>query len=105
MKTLAEQRLLAYIERLERINDEKAELGDQAREVMAEAKADGFNPSMIRNMIKLRKLEPNERDELEDLRALYKASLGLGGDAGGRSLSLAPASKHNPTAPGSDKVH
>src|SRR3546814_19461203 len=57
--------LRAFIERIERLEEEKATLAADIREVFAEAKSSGFDPKIIRQVIKLRKMEPNDRQEQE----------------------------------------
>ncbi len=76
---IAAQRLRAFIERIERLEEEKAALAADIREVYAEAKGDGFDAKTMRQVVRLRKLESAERQEQEALLDLYKAALGLGG--------------------------
>ncbi len=76
---IAAQRLRAFIERIERLEEEKAALAADIREVYAEAKGDGFDAKTMRQVVRLRKLESAERQEQQALLDLYKAALGLGG--------------------------
>jgi uncharacterized protein (UPF0335 family) len=76
---IAAKRLRAFIERVERLEEEKAALAADIREVYAEAKGDGFDAKTMRQVVRLRKLESAERQEQEALLDLYKAALGLGG--------------------------
>ncbi len=76
--SIAAKRLRSFIERIERLEDEKAALADDIREVYAEAKGDGFDAKTMRQVVRLRKLESAERAEQEALLDLYKAALGLG---------------------------
>ncbi len=76
---IAAQRLRAFIERIERLEEEKAALAADIREVYAEAKGDGFDAKTMRQIVKLRKLDSAERQEQQGLLDLYKAALGLGG--------------------------
>lgn len=55
--------LKSFIERIERLEEEKAELGDQIRDVFAEAKGSGFDIKIIRQVLKIRKMETQERLE------------------------------------------
>ncbi len=76
---IAAQRLRAFIERIERLEEEKAALAADIREVYAEARGDGFDAKTMRQVVRLRKLESAERQEQQALLDLYKAALGLGG--------------------------
>ena len=76
---IAAQRLRSFIERVERLEEEKAELAADIREVYAEAKGDGFDVKTMRQIVRLRKLDSSDRAEQEALLDLYKAALGLGG--------------------------
>lgn len=69
--------LRQYIERVEKLEDEKASLGADIRDVYAEAKANGFYPKIMRQVIKLRRMDKNEVDEQEAMLDLYKAALGM----------------------------
>ena len=77
--SIAAKRLRAFIERIERLEEEKAALAADVREVYAEAKGDGFDAKTMRQIVKLRKLDSADRAEQEALLDLYKAALGLGG--------------------------
>ncbi len=76
---IAAKRLRAFIERIERLEEEKAALAADIREVYAEAKGDGFDAKTMRQIVRLRKLDSADRAEQEALLDLYKAALGLGG--------------------------
>ncbi len=76
---IAAQRLRAFIERIERLEEEKAALSADIREVYAEARGDGFDAKTMRQVVRLRKLESAERQEQQALLDLYKSALGLGG--------------------------
>lgn len=69
--------LKSFIERIERLEEEKAEVAAQVREVYAEAKGTGFDAKIIRQVIRVRKLETQERQEQEELLDLYMAALGM----------------------------
>jgi uncharacterized protein (UPF0335 family) len=77
---IAAGQLRSIIERIERLEEEKAGLAGDIREIYAEAKGTGFEPKIIRQVIKLRKLERSERQEQEALLDLYLHAL-EGGDA------------------------
>ncbi len=76
---IAAQRLRSFIERVERLEEEKAALAADIREVYAEAKGDGFDVKTMRQIVRLRKLDSSDRAEQEALLDLYKAALGLSG--------------------------
>ena len=72
---IAAAKLKSFIERIERIETEKAELGADIREVYAEAKGNGFDTKIMRQVIKLRKMEPADRNEQDELLDLYRRAL------------------------------
>ncbi len=74
---VAGQRLTSFIERVERLNEEKAALMEDIKEVYAEAKGVGFDVKTIRQLIALRKMDGEKRREAEQLLDLYKAAVGL----------------------------
>ncbi len=74
---IASDRLKSFIERIERLESEKAALMGDIREVYAEAKGNGFDAKIMRQVIKLRKLEPADRQEQEHLLDLYSKAVGL----------------------------
>jgi len=71
------ERLRSLIERIERLEEEKKALSDDIREVYAEANADGFDAKTMRQVIRLRKLETNDRQEQEALLQTYLSALGM----------------------------
>ena len=74
---VAGDQLRSYIERIEKLEEEKAALAVDVREVFAEAKANGFETKTMRQVIKLRKMDHSERDEAEHMLDLYKRALGM----------------------------
>ncbi len=74
---IAAERLRSFIERIERLEEEKAALAGDIREVYAEAKATGFDLRTIRQVVRLRKLDRDARHEQEHLLDLYKRAVGL----------------------------
>jgi uncharacterized protein (UPF0335 family) len=72
-------RLRSFIERIERLEEEKAALAADIREVYAEAKSTGFDVKTMRQVIRLRKLDRDDREAQEHLLDLYKQALGLEG--------------------------
>lgn len=69
--------LKSFIERIERLEEEKLEVSEQIREVFAEAKGSGFDVKIIRQVLKIRKMETQERQEQEELLDLYLSALGM----------------------------
>jgi uncharacterized protein (UPF0335 family) len=76
---IAAKRLRSFIERIERLEEEKAALAADIREVYAEAKGDGFDVKTMRQIVRLRSMESSDRAEQEALLDLYKTALGLSG--------------------------
>ena len=74
---IAPAKLKSFIERIERLEGEKAELAEDIREVYAEAKGEGFDTKIMRQVIRLRKLEIHERREQEELLDTYRKALGM----------------------------
>jgi len=81
--------LKSFIERIERLEEEKAEIGEQIREVLAEAKGSGFDIKIIRQILKIRKLETQERLEQEELLDLYLTALGMNSQSSPEDFSEA----------------
>ncbi|MBM3490529.1 MAG: DUF2312 domain-containing protein [Alphaproteobacteria bacterium] len=71
------EQLKQYIERIERLEEEKRALSGDVREVYAEAKGNGFEPKIMRQVIKLRRLDKAEKDEQEALLETYLHALGM----------------------------
>ncbi|RDD63030.1 DUF2312 domain-containing protein [Ferruginivarius sediminum] len=72
---IAADQLKQYIERIERLEEEKQALTADVREVYAEAKANGFDTKIMRQVVKLRKMDRDDRSEQEHLLELYKRAL------------------------------
>lgn len=77
MPTDTDDRLRLLIERIERLEEEKKGITDDIRDVYAEAKATGFDPKIMRQIVRLRKLRPDHRREMEELIDTYKSALGI----------------------------
>ena len=71
--------LRPFIDRLERLDQEKKDLAEQSKEVMAEAKGRGYDTKVIRKVIALRKREPDDIAEEEAVLEMYKEALGMQG--------------------------
>jgi uncharacterized protein (UPF0335 family) len=71
------KRLKAFIERIERLEEEKKGLADDIKYIYAEAKGTGFDTKTMRMIIRLRKMDAQKREEQDQLLELYKAAIGL----------------------------
>ena len=76
-KAFAKDQLKSVIERVERLEEEKAALAADIREVYSEAKANGFDTKIIRQVVRLRKLDRADRQEQEAILDLYLSALGM----------------------------
>ena len=74
---IAADRLRSFVERIEKLEEERAAIGADIREVFSEAKGTGFDVKTLRQVIKLRKMEPADRQEQEALLELYARALNL----------------------------
>jgi uncharacterized protein (UPF0335 family) len=74
---IAADMLRSFIERIERLEEEKKGLADDIREIYAEAKGNGFDPKVMRQIVKIRKMEEHDRKEQEALLDLYSHALGI----------------------------
>jgi uncharacterized protein (UPF0335 family) len=74
---IAGAQLKSFIERIERLEDEKRALGEDIKEVYAEARGSGFDPKIMRQLIKIRRMDKDDHDEQEILLDLYKRALGM----------------------------
>ena len=72
---IAAERLRSFIDRIERLEEEKAALAADIRAVFGEAKASGFDTKVMRQVLKLRKLDKADRQEQEHLLDLYMRAL------------------------------
>ncbi|BBE73912.1 DUF2312 domain-containing protein [Oharaeibacter diazotrophicus] len=74
---VAAEELKQFVERIERLEEEKKAIADDVRDVYAEAKGRGFDIKAIRAIVRLRAKEPHEREEEEAILELYKSALGM----------------------------
>jgi uncharacterized protein (UPF0335 family) len=72
-----DDRLRLLIERIERLEEEKKGIADDIRDVYAEAKAVGYDPKIMRQIVRLRKMKPDDRSEQDMLLETYKNALGM----------------------------
>ena len=76
--TVAADQLRLFIERIERLEEEKKGMADDIRDVYAEAKASGYDAKTMRKVVALRKMESHVRQEADALLETYRVALGLG---------------------------
>lgn len=78
MAEATDDRLRLLIERVERLEEEKKGIADDIRDVYAESKAVGYDPKIMRQVVRLRKMKPDDRSEQETLLETYMTALGMG---------------------------
>ena len=78
MANATDDRLRLLIERVERLEEEKKGIADDIRDVYAEAKATGYDAKIMRMIVRLRKMRPDDRAEQDAILDTYTAALGLG---------------------------
>ena len=76
-ESVAQDQLRAFIERIERMEEEKKAISDDIKEIYAEAKGNGFDTKVLRQIVRIRKQDASERMEQEALLDLYMAALGM----------------------------
>ncbi len=76
-QTVAAGQLRAFIERVERLEEDKQAIADDIKEVYAEMKGTGFDIKAVRSIVRLRKKDQSERQEEEAMIDLYKSALGM----------------------------
>jgi len=72
-----DDRLRLLIERIERLEGEKKDIADDVKDVYLEAKAVGYDPKIMRKIVTLRKMKPDDRAEMDAILETYKIALGL----------------------------
>ncbi|HIQ17240.1 MAG TPA: DUF2312 domain-containing protein [Novosphingobium capsulatum] len=77
MAEATDNRLLLLIQRIERLGEERKGIGDDIRDVYNEAKAAGYDPKIMRRIVRLRKMKPDDRREAEALLSTYADALGM----------------------------
>ena len=75
----AKDQLKAFVERIERLEEEKKATSDDIRDVYAEAKGTGFDTKALRTIVRLRKLDMDERREQQEVLDTYLHALGMAG--------------------------
>jgi len=84
---IAGERLRSFIERIERLEEERRTLAADIKEVYAEAKGTGFDAKIMRQIIRIRRMDKDDLDEQETLLDIYKRALGMLPDAGSESAA------------------
>ena len=74
---VAGENLRLLIERIERLEEEKKGIGDDIKDVYLEGKATGYDTKIMREIIRLRKMQPHDRQEMEAILQTYLAALGM----------------------------
>jgi uncharacterized protein (UPF0335 family) len=80
VEDVAQDQLRSFVERIERLEEEKKTIGDDIKDVYAEAKGNGFDTKVLRKVISLRKQDANERAEQDAILDLYLQALGMMAD-------------------------
>lgn len=75
--TVSNDQLRLFMERIERLDEEKKGISDDIRDVFSEAKSQGYDTKIMRQILKLRKMTSDDRAEMEALLDVYKSALGL----------------------------
>ncbi len=70
-------RLRSFVDRIERLEEEKQALAADIREVYSEAKGAGFDVKVMRQLIRLRKLDKDDRTQMEEILSVYERALGM----------------------------
>jgi len=73
----ADDRLRLLVERIERLEEEKKGIGDDIKDIYGEARATGYDAKTIRQIVRLRKMKPDDRREMEAVLETYKAAMGM----------------------------
>ncbi|MBJ7440537.1 MAG: DUF2312 domain-containing protein [Sphingopyxis sp.] len=76
-ENVAADQLRLLIERIERLEEEKKGIGDDIKDVYLEGKATGYDPKIMRQIVRLRKMQPHDRREMEAILQTYLAALGM----------------------------
>ena len=75
--SISSEQLKSFVEQIESLEEEKSKVGDSIKDIYAVAKGTGFDIKVIRQLIRVRKLEKQERLEQEELLELYMKALGM----------------------------
>ena len=75
--TPSDEQLRLFIERIERLEEEKKGIVDDIRDVYLESKSQGYDPKIMRQIVRLRKMPVHDRREMEAILDVYKSALGI----------------------------
>lgn len=75
--TVSDEQLRLFVERIERLLEEKKGIQDDIRDVYLEAKSQGYDPKIMRQIVKLRSMPVHDRKEMEAILDVYKSALGI----------------------------
>jgi uncharacterized protein (UPF0335 family) len=75
--TVAADQLRLFIERIERLEEEKKGITDDIKDVYSEAKANGYDPKIMKQIVRLRKMETHSRQEMDAILETYRAALNI----------------------------
>ena len=81
---IAGDRLKSFIERIERLEEEKRALAEDVKEIYSEAKGAGFDVKIVRQIVRIRKMDEDDRDEQEALLDTYLRAIGMKPERSGR---------------------
>lgn len=90
--SVAADQLRLFIERIERLEADKKDIGDDIKDVYLEAKATGYDVKALRQIVRLRKMDPHDRQEAEAVLETYKSALGMDDMFAGHDGGRAPRS-------------
>lgn len=76
-KNFDNAQLLSIVQRVEKLNEDQAAIAADLKEVMSAAKSAGYDPKYVRKMVELRKMDPDELDEQDELTRMYRDALGI----------------------------
>ena len=76
------EKLRQYVTRIEKLELDKSDIAADIREAYAEAKINGYDPKVMRQLIKIRKMDANDREEQETILDIYKHAMGMIPSAG-----------------------
>ncbi|HCU06460.1 MAG TPA: DUF2312 domain-containing protein [Holosporales bacterium] len=77
MGGVSADQLRLIIDKIERLEEEKMQLGEHIKDVYSEAKAEGFDIKTIRTVVRMRKMKPEDRTEQEEMLEIYLSALGM----------------------------
>lgn len=75
--TVSDEQLRLFLERIERLEEEKKGIADDVRDVYLEAKSQGYDPKIMRQIVRLRAMPVHDRKEMEAQLEVYKSALGI----------------------------